>query len=133
MKELERPNRKGYRLWDLGDKNAYITDLQNYCNQLESERDELKEKNKEWEIDNEIWMKTSLADITKDNAKLRQELQTLKGLNDSWPLKDILKKLIEGADILLNKKDYDGHGWEEISLARKMAKDKLKELLTPKE
>ncbi len=92
---------------------------------LKSELDELKEESRQWE-------KLSLVRLSNTNQSLEQELQTLKGLNDSWPLKDILKKLIEGADILLNKKDYDGHGWEEISLARKMAKDKLKALLTPK-
>jgi len=37
------------------------------------------------------------------------------GLKNAWPLKDVLKKLIEASEILLLKKDYDGHGWEEIS------------------
>ena len=34
-----------------------------------------------------------------------------------WPLKDILKKLIEGNKILLNDKSYDGNGWEFLSQA----------------
>jgi len=37
------------------------------------------------------------------------------GLKNAWPLKDVLKKLIEASEILLLKKDYDGHDWEEIS------------------
>lgn len=38
------------------------------------------------------------------------------------PLLDILAKLVEAADILLNDHDYDGHGWEEIAGCRDRAK-----------
>lgn len=41
-----------------------------------------------------------------------------EGLTNPWPTKDIFKKLIEAADILLNQRDYDGHGWELIKEAR---------------
>ena len=37
------------------------------------------------------------------------------GLDNSWSLKDVLKKLIEASEILLHQKNYDGHGWEEIN------------------
>jgi transcriptional regulator with XRE-family HTH domain len=37
------------------------------------------------------------------------------GLDSSWSLKDVLKKLIEASEILLHQKNYDGHGWEEIN------------------
>lgn len=35
-----------------------------------------------------------------------------------WPAKDVVRKLIEAAKILLDDKDYDGHGYEEICAAR---------------
>lgn len=39
----------------------------------------------------------------------------LLDLTNPWPLKDVLNKLIEATEILLHQKNYDGHGWEEIS------------------
>lgn len=38
-----------------------------------------------------------------------------------WPARDIVRKLIEAADLLLDHCDYDGDGWEEIHLARSLA------------
>ena len=40
---------------------------------------------------------------------------------DPWPLKDVLSKLVEAANILLKDHDYDGHGWEQIQSARDRA------------
>lgn len=36
---------------------------------------------------------------------------------DSWPLRDCLRKLRHAAHILLFQRDYNGAGWEEISAA----------------
>ena len=38
----------------------------------------------------------------------------------AWDTISVLEKLVEAADILLHKKDYDGHGWEEIELCYKL-------------
>ncbi len=38
-------------------------------------------------------------------------------MDKCWPTKDVLDKLIEAAEILLHKHDYDGHGWELIAHA----------------
>lgn len=43
-------------------------------------------------------------------------------MDEPWPLRDILAKLVEAADILLDEKDYDGHGWEQIAGCRDRAK-----------
>jgi hypothetical protein len=43
--------------------------------------------------------------------------------NTAWPPHDIVVKLIEAADILLNKMDYDGDDWELIHEARDRAKE----------
>lgn len=47
-------------------------------------------------------------------------------LYDHWDTYSIIEKLIEACNILLHKKDYDGHGWELIDTA----KNKAVELLT---
>jgi hypothetical protein len=38
-------------------------------------------------------------------------------MDQCWPTKDVLDKLIEAAEILLHRHDYDGHGWELIANA----------------
>jgi hypothetical protein len=38
-------------------------------------------------------------------------------LDDTWPLIDVLRKLVEASDILLHKRDYDQTGWEEHEYA----------------
>lgn len=42
-----------------------------------------------------------------------------------WPAKDIVAKLVEAADILLDRHDYDGHGWEALHEARAQAREWL--------
>ena len=44
------------------------------------------------------------------------------GIDSSWPPRDCVAKLIEASNILLNDKNYDGHGYEEICAARDAAK-----------
>lgn len=38
--------------------------------------------------------------------------------NQQWSILDILSKLCEATSILLDEKDYDGDGWEQIKEAR---------------
>lgn len=45
-------------------------------------------------------------------------------LNDQpWPLRDVVRKLCDAAEILLHEKNYDGHGHEEISHALKVGRE----------
>ncbi len=67
------------------------------------------------------YLQDQLAKIVFSHSQFQQE-ETNIDADSAWPLSEVLKKLIEAADILLNKKDYDGHGWEEISHAVKKAK-----------
>lgn len=46
----------------------------------------------------------------------------------AWPLRSVLGKLAEAADTLLDDRDYDGHGWEEIDCARKAAREVISDL-----
>ncbi len=39
-----------------------------------------------------------------------------------WPLRDVVQKLVEAANILLDDKGYDGHGHEGIAIARDEAR-----------
>ena len=43
-------------------------------------------------------------------------------LDKPWPFRDVLAKLVEAAEILLHRCDYDGHGYEEILAAVDAAK-----------
>ena len=43
------------------------------------------------------------------------------GIATPWPARDVVDKLAEAASILLVDKDYDGHGWELIDTAMKVA------------
>lgn len=44
-----------------------------------------------------------------------------------WPLRDVVAKLVEASDLLLDHCNYDGHGWELISGARSEAKKWLRQ------
>lgn len=43
--------------------------------------------------------------------------------NEPYNLKDILEALVECSDILLHKKDYDGHGWERLEYCYRFGKE----------
>ncbi len=47
----------------------------------------------------------------------RIAVKDVLGMGRAWSIADILSKLCNAAEILLNKKDYDGDGWEEIGEA----------------
>jgi hypothetical protein len=42
-----------------------------------------------------------------------------------WPTVDVIAKLVEAAEILLHRCDYDGHGYEEIAACVERAKELL--------
>ncbi len=48
-------------------------------------------------------------------------------IDTPWPARDVVAKLVEAADILLDDKNYDGHGWETIHQARQVAREFLGE------
>jgi len=60
------------------------------------------------------------------------ELETLFGNDTSWPLRDVLRRLADGADHLLKDHSCDAHGYEELGSARDAARSILESLLTEK-
>jgi len=52
------------------------------------------------------------------------------GLDNAWPLKNVLEKLIEATNILLHNKSYDGQGYEEMQICVSRAKEIIGELST---
>ncbi len=68
----------------------------------------------------------AFAEILNHKATIPSEL------GNAWPTKDVLRKLIFAAEYLLHEKNYDGHGWEEISHCVQRGKEILN-LLTADE
>lgn len=57
--------------------------------------------------------------------KRLNKLDRLTGMSTPWPIQSRLQKLCESADILLDDKSYDGHGWELIHEAREQARARI--------
>ena len=57
------------------------------------------------------------SEINNANTLLADSL-SLDG-DKAWDTLSVISKLVEAADILLHKNDYDGHGWEEIEICYK--------------
>jgi len=61
---------------------------------------------------------------SQSQQKAQQSIMDkILGNDNPWPLKDVLNKLIEASEILLHEKNYDRHGWEEISRCVKRGKE----------
>ena len=68
----------------------------------------------------------TIASLTAQLAARDAEVAKLKaglGLDRTWPLLDVLAKLADGVEHLLDAHDCDGHGWEEYSRAAKEARE----------
>lgn len=54
--------------------------------------------------------------VTNDDMAL-----LASGMDQPWCMRECVRKLIEAAEILLDRKSYDGHGHEEIAEAKRVA------------
>lgn len=61
-------------------------------------------------------------------AGYRYREQELPFMDGAYPLPEVLKYLIEAADILLHKHDYDGHNWEVLQHAMERGRQILEEI-----
>lgn len=77
---------------------------------------------------------TELARMPVDCAKriviLKKWIQdgdvyAMEDTEHPWPSRDVLGKLVEAAETLMNQYSYDGHGYEQITEAVKRAKEMI--------
>jgi hypothetical protein len=65
---------------------------------------------------------------TTDNSQAGGRCAPAPGSDASpWPARDVVAKLVEAADILLDGHNYDGHGHEMISGARRVGREWLRQ------
>ncbi len=68
------------------------------------------------------------APVSVKTVEDERELAKIMGIDNPWPLHDVLKRLSDAAEYLLNKKDYDGPDYEEIQTSSKRAKEIMQAL-----
>lgn len=61
----------------------------------------------------------------RDVLAERERLRAAFGMSESWPLHDVLAKLIEATQHLLDQHGCDAHGYEEFRHAANVGKDYL--------
>jgi hypothetical protein len=93
----------------------YIGSQQHWEDEINADYDERDRRDKEQKDDR----------VQEDDRQPQQQLEMkdLFGFEESWDLISVLNKLISSTEILLNKKDYDGHGWEEVQHCVKKGKE----------
>lgn len=69
-----------------------------------------------------------LAELIISNQSNKDNVDVPLNNGEPWNTHDVIAKLIEAADILLHKKDYDGHGWEEIEICYNKGKELLEQI-----
>lgn len=57
--------------------------------------------------------------------KPEERIVEILGVYNAWPLKDVLAKLVEVTEYLLDVKNYDRTGWEEVSGCAKRGREYL--------
>lgn len=62
------------------------------------------------------------------NAPQSKQAEMPLDLDKAWNTYEVIAKLIEASEILLHKKDYDGHGHEEILTCCRRGKEILKQI-----
>lgn len=98
------------------------------------EHDKLKSqlKTAQEEVKSQVMINTiAVVDVRRLENELREskaEVERLKGCDNAWPLQDVLTKLVDASDYLLHRKDYDGHGHEELLHCVKRGKEIISQL-----
>ena len=92
---------------------------------------EIHHEGKPWRIMTENGFKSAMKAASSNTvAPVDNKIIDALELNQAWSIIYVLEKMIEAATILLDKKDYDGHGWEEIHHARQRAREIYSNLTT---
>ncbi|HYH14001.1 MAG TPA: hypothetical protein VD794_02205 [Flavisolibacter sp.] len=61
-------------------------------------------------------LESELAAVKEERDKYREAL----GCGEAWPITDVLQKLVESTNYLLDVYNYDRVGWEEVSYCTKL-------------
>ncbi len=85
--------------------------------------------NREWQNDYDI-LKTKYDLLIEDKLDAKQlgrqeVIEEILENDTAWSLTEVLAKLLEATEILMDEKDYDGHGWELITQAQTRGKELL--------
>ena len=65
--------------------------------------------------DENRWMEEQGRDMESGLSQVPAQCDC--SIADAWPPRDVVEKLCQAADMLLNDYNYDGHGHEEMSIA----------------
>lgn len=82
----------------------------------------------EWELI-EMGTSKSLAPKIPTSVDMPNGVESIieiLGLEEPYPLSDVLQRLVDGSEYLLHEKSYDGDDYEEIGICVKRAKDIIK-------
>jgi hypothetical protein len=139
-------NPSQYMIWDGNTKVKGImhneTDAQDYCNYLNRQHEVVDvrydiDQIKKWTTDGVEYSLNSADDshcntyvegcINGYNAAPKHEWND-EDMTNPWPTPDVISKLIWAAEYLLHEKNYDRHGYEEVDMCVKRAKEILKRL-----
>lgn len=70
-------------------------------------------------------LERKVSELEQDLAKSQEKCSKYEGalgLGESWPITDVMQKLVESTEYLLDVKNYDRTGWEEVSHCTKLGR-----------
>lgn len=70
----------------------------------------------------ELYLQSNVIDFKRKIEERDEFIKEVLGIENSWPLIDVLKKLMWATEYLLTDKDYDGNKHEELRMCVDMAK-----------
>lgn len=70
-----------------------------------------------------------MADSKEQPMEKNDKLLAALGVGEAWPITDVLMKLIESTEYLLDVKNYDRQGWEEVSHCTKVGRKMVSDIL----
>lgn len=130
--------KKGCNCIDIAEAQNNFEPVKNYpC--LKPSRDALDkavlENNKVSEVFkkavSKLYKQSTRADLLQEDVEdLQSKIQDLILLNGPYPLADVLEHLIKATTKLLVDKGYDGHDYEEMEQAVRVAKEKALPAIT---
>lgn len=128
--EFQRLSDLAYKLYYEQGKGPSLEKVEELMNYIEGQLDFWDEELQD-PIEN---IKSKLQSLLSSPQQEKEEVFSLPlEIDNPWPTKDVLGKLIWASEYLLNEKSYDGHNHEEIRICIERGKDILKNIQPPKQ